>query len=97
MLLIEKNDSLASKNDVESDWRDRLKMWRQVSISTGAITNIAAQELSNSVSGSVIGCLQASYSAEQLKSKVEKSMINGLRRTAGLNLLNFAMSLQISD
>ena len=42
---------------------------------------------------SVLGCLQASFTCEQLQERVERSLVNGLRRSAGLHLLNFAMNL----
>ena len=33
---------------------------------------------------------------DQLRERVEKSLVNGLRRSAGLHLLNFAMNLSYS-
>ena len=50
-----------------------------------------------SCSVSVLGCLQASFTAEQLKSRVEESLVNGLRRSAGLHLLRFTMEQSLSD
>ena len=40
----------------------------------------------------VLQCLKADYSATELGEYIERQMIGGLRRAAGLNLLNFAMS-----
>ena len=50
--------------------------------------------VSSSISCSltVLQCLKADYSATELGEYIERQMIGGLRRAAGLNLLNFAMS-----
>jgi len=45
----------------------------------------------------VLQCLKAEYTSAQLSAYIENQMIGGLRRAAGMNLLNFAMSLQIPD
>ena len=45
----------------------------------------------------MLGCLQADMKCEQLQDRVETSLVNGLRRSAGLNLINFAMNLSYSS
>lgn len=91
------NQSEIPKKDVEVDWSDRLKQWRDMSSSQGAIIDYASigKSITNSVSASVISCMQAPFSSKDLSEKVEHSLVIGLRRSAGLNLLNFAMGLQL--
>ena len=63
--------------------------------SAGLITNFAQhnQEVFQSVSVSVLGCLQTEFKASEIRERVEKSLVVGLRRSAGLNLLDYTMSL----
>ena len=44
---------------------------------------------------SVISLMQSKFSTEKLKDQVEKVMMKGLRRSAGLNLLSFAMQINV--
>jgi hypothetical protein len=37
--------------------------------------------------------LQADFTSDQLREALESSLVKGLRRAAGLNLINFGMSL----
>ena len=62
---------------------------------TGAITGFddSIKVQNQSIVFSVLGCLQCSFSSENLKERIETSLVNGLRRSAGLNLLNFTMNL----
>ena len=46
---------------------------------------------------SVLGVLQADVNSDQLQKRVEESLVQGLRRSAGLHLLNFAMNLSYSS
>ena len=57
--------------------------------------NIKVQN--QSIVFSILGCLQCSFSYDQLKDRIETSLVNGLRRSAGLNLLNFAMNLGYNE
>ena len=41
--------------------------------------------------------MQSKFSIEKLKDQVEKVMMKGLRRSAGLNLLSFAMQMNVDD
>jgi hypothetical protein len=41
--------------------------------------------------------LQSDTSPEALKEHIESSLVTGLRRSAGLHLLNFAMNLSFSE
>ena len=41
--------------------------------------------------------MQAKFSAEKLKEEVEKVMLKGLRRSAGLDLISFAIQTNIGN
>ena len=45
----------------------------------------------------VLQCLKADYTSRHLKDYIENQMIWGLRRAAGMNLINFAISMLIPD
>lgn len=83
------------QKDTEYDWTDRLKQWKKVQQAEGAIADLGAkgQLNSNSVSLAVLGLLQSEYTASQVKTTVEEALVRGLRRSAGLNLINFGMGL----
>ena len=87
------NTGEINKKDVEVDWKDKLRKWRKVQLSSGAVNSLTDknQSVFQSCSVSVLGCLQASFTADQLKNKIEESLVNGLRRSAGLDLISFAM------
>lgn len=61
----------------------------------GAIIDLSAkgQLNSQSVSFAILGLLQSEFSADLINKTIEESLVDGLRRSAGLNLLNYAMSL----
>ena len=84
------------QKDKEYDWTDRLKQWKKVQLAEGAIVDLSSKKQLNSQSASiaVLGLLQSEFSPEKICETVENGLINGLRRMAGLNLLNHAMSLQ---
>ena len=86
-------DATHSQKDKEVDWRDKLRDWRKVQMSSGAVNSLAEknQSVFQTCSVSVLGCLQASFTAEELSKKIEESLVNGLRRSAGLHLIRFAM------
>ena len=44
----------------------------------------------------MLGVLQASFTSDQLQECVETSLVNGLKRSSGLNLISFAMNLNYS-
>ena len=58
--------SKLGEKDIEVDWRDRLKQWRTVQMSQGAVNTLADKnkEVFKSCSVSVLGCLQASFTAD---------------------------------
>lgn len=87
------SQSTVGRKDTEVDWRDSLRKWRAVQLSSGAVNTLSEknQSVFKSCTVSVLGCLQASFTAAQLKRKVEESLINGLRRAAGMHLMQFAM------
>lgn len=72
-----------------------MKNWRKRATTAGTVTSFDGNlKLQNqSIVFSVLGCLQCSYSYDQMKERIETSLVNGLRRSSGLNLLNFAMNL----
>jgi hypothetical protein len=86
------------EKDQAFDWMDRLRQWKQVQLSSGAVTSFekTSQNVFKSVSTSVLGCLQADFEADQLQDKVETNLVNGLRRSAGLHFLNFIMGLNMA-
>lgn len=65
----------------------------------GAIVNLGAKGQLNSQSASIaiLGLLQSEFTDDQINSSVEKGLINGLRRMAGLNLIHHGMSLTSSS
>ena len=87
------------KKDKEFDWRDRLKNWKQMQQTEGAVTGFDEQlkSQSNSVAFSVLGCLQAPMDSGKLRERTEASLVGGLRRSAGLHLLNFAINLSYNS
>ena len=90
--------SSLNEAEKEFDWRDRLKQWKQVSQAAGAVTSFADMKVEQvrSSAFSVLGILQADMTAEKLQERVETALVSGLRRAAGLTLLNFAMNLSFS-
>jgi len=84
-----------SKIDKEFNWTDRLKQWKTHQLSQGAIVDLSSKNQLNSQSSSlaILGLLQSEFSVEQINDVLEASLVSGLRRLAGLNLLNFAMGL----
>ena len=62
------DDDQLSRKDVEFDWSDRVKQWKKVQMSSGAITSFEnlKQDTFKSCSVSVLGCLQADFTAMQL-------------------------------
>ena len=61
----------------------------------GAIIDLSAKGQLNSQSASlaILGLLQSEFTVDQINKTIEQSLVNGLRRSAGLNLLNYAMGL----
>ena len=92
------NDGSISKTDSAVNWMDRLKQWKKRQQTAGAVTSFEDQlyQQSNSAVFSVLGCIQASFTSKDLEDRVEQSLVNGLRRSAGLQLINFAMNLTYS-
>ena len=62
----------------------------------GAIVDLSSKTQLNSQSTSIaiLGLLQSEFSVDKISATVEEGLVNGLRRSAGLNLINFAMGLQ---
>lgn len=91
-----KIESDISKKDTEFDWTDRLKAWKKVQMAEGAILDFTSTKQMNSGSASmaILGLLQSEFSVDDVKSAIEDGLVSGLRRSAGINLLNYAMGLQ---
>lgn len=84
--------------DTEYDWRDRLREWKHVQTSKGVIVDLAqAGPGAQSAPVAILGLLQGDYSRNQIADTVESSLVNGLRRSAGLNMIGYGMSLNGSD
>jgi hypothetical protein len=88
-------ESVHEEKDKEFDWRDRLKQWKNVQQSGGAVLNFTqkGQETFRSTSISVLGCLQATFSDKDLQDQIERSLMIGLQRSAGLDLLKYVTKL----
>jgi len=95
-IMIQQKQSGKPQKDSEYDWTDRLRQWKKVQQAEGAIADLGAksQLSSNSVTLAVLGLLQSEFGAEQVKDTVERALVQGLRRSAGLNLINFGLGLQ---
>lgn len=91
-------DTTIKQKDVEFDWRDRLKTWKLRQQTDTSVVSFEDQlkKQNQSAAFSVLGCLQASFSCEKLAERVEESLVYGLRRSAGLHLLNFCMNLSFN-
>ena len=90
-------DNTLNRKDTEFDWRDRLKQWNQVQLSLGTITSFSqlGDGAYKSIPLTVLSLMQSSFKYDVLKEEVEKVMIKGLRRSAGLDLISFAIKKDI--
>ena len=82
-----------SRKDTGFDWRDRLKQWNQHQLSIGTIVSFSqlSDTAVKSIPLTVLSMMQSKFNVEKLKEEIEKVMIKGLRRSAGLDLLSFAI------
>ena len=97
-VLVHRQSSIDLK-DCEMDWRDKLCQWQKVQQSDGSVVDLADLKRNGSLQSSVLsvlGVLQASFTSDQLQECVETSLVNGLKRSSGLNLISFAMNLNYS-
>ena len=90
-------DNTLNRKDTEFDWRDRLKQWNQVQLSLGTITSFSqlGDGAYKSIPLTVLSLMQTGFKYDVLKEEVEKVMIKGLRRSAGLDLISFAIKKNI--
>lgn len=90
-------ENTLNRKDTEFDWRDRLKQWNQVQLSLGTITSFSqlGDSAYKSIPLTVLSLMQSKFTRDKLKEEVEKVMIKGLRRSAGLNLISFAIKCNI--
>jgi len=91
-IMIERQEQ--QSKDSEFNWTDRLKAWKSVQNAKGAIVDLGSKGKlnSNSASMAILRILQSDHKIEAIQETVENALIMSLRRSAGLNLLNFAMS-----
>lgn len=83
----------------EYDWKDRLKSWRQMQTSKGAIKSFTdrKKEIFDSSVMSVLACLQTPITAQRIKKQVETVFLNASKRIAGLKLLSYVMGLELPN
>ena len=81
----------------EFDWKDRLKSWRQMQTSKGAIKSFTERkkEIFDSSVMSVLACLQTAISAQRIKKQVETVFLNASKRVAGLKLLGELVNIEL--
>lgn len=85
------------QNEPEHDWKDRLKQWKQMQTSKGAIKSFTdrKQEIYDSSVMSVLACLQTPINAQKLQKKVETTFIQATRRVAGLEIMQKAFAINL--
>jgi hypothetical protein len=71
------------------DWQARLKSWKQMQTSKGAIRSLSERknEIWDSGITSILALLQAPIEARDIQKQVETRAIEACRRAAGLKLL----------
>ncbi|CDW82480.1 hect e3 ubiquitin [Stylonychia lemnae] len=81
----------------EFTWRDRLKQWKQMQTSKGAIKSFTdkKKEIFESSVMSILACLQTPISTQRIKKQVENVFLSSTKRIAGLKLLSQLFSLKI--
>jgi hypothetical protein len=79
------------------DWKDRLKSWRQMQTSKGAIKSFTdrKKEIFDSAVMSILACLQTPINTQRIKKQVESVFLNGAKRVAGLKLLGSLISMEL--
>ena len=72
-----------------SSWQTRLAKWREYQSSRGLISTLTERktEIWNSGINSILALLQTDVEAERIQELIEKKIIDGSRRVAGLVLL----------
>jgi hypothetical protein len=86
-----------TQQQAEYDWKDRLKSWRQMQTSKGAIKSFTdrRKEIFDSAVTSILACLQSPINTQRIKKQVESVFINASKRIAGLKLLGSMMNLEM--
>ncbi|CDW73494.1 UNKNOWN [Stylonychia lemnae] len=81
----------------EYDWKDRLKSWRQMQTSKGAIKSFTdrKKEIFDSSVMSILACLQTPINTQRIKKQVESVFLNAAKRVAGLKLLGQLINLEL--
>jgi len=89
LLLLRAPSSFEGLPKPKLDWEGRLKSWKQMQTSRGAIKSLTERraEIWNSGITSILALLQTALDAQQIQKQVEKTYIDACRRTAGLKLV----------
>jgi hypothetical protein len=71
------------------DWEDRLKSWKKMQTSKGAIKSLTEiqAEIWNSGITSIMALLQTAIETEQIQKQVEEIFIDSCKRATGLKLI----------
>ncbi len=87
--LIRPKDEKEQHEDKQIEWKNRLKTWKEVRKSKNIMKSPkdAFQDLSLSLTQSVLLVLQSPVSIRKLSKKVEGAYIRAVCRTIGLNAL----------
>lgn len=97
LLFIKDPHAQRDEAEPEFDWKDRLKSWRQMQTSKGAIKSFTdrKKEIFDSAVMSILACLQTPISAARVKKQVESVFLSAARRVAGLKLLGQVVGLEL--
>lgn len=81
----------------EFTWRDRLKNWKQMQTSKGAINSFTdkRKEIFESSTMSILACLQTPISSQRIKKQVETVFLNATKRIAGLKIIADLIQLEL--
>lgn len=90
-----RQDDESSLETQEQDWKDRLKSWRQMQTSKGAIKSFTERkkEIFDSSVMSILACLQTPINSQRIKKQVENVFLNASKRVAGLKILGWIINL----
>ena len=89
LMLLRAPSSFAELPKPKLDWEGRLKTWKQMQTSQGAIKSLTERkaEIWNSGITSILALLQVPIESKQIQKQVEKTYTDSCRRAAGLKLI----------
>lgn len=81
----------------EFTWKDRLKNWKQMQKSKGAIKSFTDKnkEIFESSVMSILACLQTPIAMQRIKKQVESVFLNATKRIAGLQIIKDLISMEL--